>query len=37
MMNLKYTQCDGMDGIDGFQDKNRWWILVNKIKNLRVP
>ena len=27
----------GMDWIDLAQDRDRWWVLVNAVMNLRVP
>jgi hypothetical protein len=27
----------GMDWIDMAQDRDRWWAVVNAVKNLRVP
>jgi hypothetical protein len=27
----------GVDSIHPAQDRNRWWALVNKLMNLRVP
>jgi len=27
----------GLDWIDLAQDRDRWWALVNAVKNLRVP
>jgi hypothetical protein len=27
----------GMDWIDLAQDRDRWWILVHAVRNLRVP
>ena len=27
----------GLDWIDLYQDRNRWWALVNAVMNLRVP
>jgi hypothetical protein len=28
---------EGMDWIDLAQGRDRWWALVNVVKNLRVP
>ena len=27
----------GTDSIDVAQDRDRWWVLVNVVMNLRVP
>jgi hypothetical protein len=27
----------GMDWIDVTQDRDRWWAIVNTVRNLRVP
>jgi hypothetical protein len=27
----------GMDWMDVAQDRDRWWVLVNAVMNLRVP
>jgi hypothetical protein len=27
----------GMDWIDMAQDRDRWWVLVSAVMNLRVP
>jgi hypothetical protein len=27
----------GMDWIDLAEDRDRWWVLVNAVMNLRVP
>ena len=27
----------GIDWIDLAQDRDRWWVLVNAVMNLRVP
>ena len=27
----------GMDWIDLIEDRNRWWVLVSAVMNLRVP
>jgi len=36
-MNPKGVGCGGTDWIGRFQDRDRWWALVNAVMNLRVP
>jgi hypothetical protein len=35
-MNLQKVGCVGMDWIQLAQDRDRWWVLVNAVMNLRV-
>jgi len=36
---LKWTtqQWRGMEWIDVVHDRDRWWVLVNAVMNIRVP
>jgi hypothetical protein len=36
-MHLQELICGGIDWIDLAQDRDRWWVLVNAVKNLQVP
>jgi hypothetical protein len=36
-MDLREVGWEGMDWIELIQDRDRWWVLVNAVTNLRVP
>jgi hypothetical protein len=36
-MDLKEMGREGVDWIDVFQDRDKWWTIVNTVINLRVP
>jgi hypothetical protein len=36
-MDFQDRRCGGMDWIDLVRDRERWWSLVNVVKNFRVP
>jgi len=36
-MDIQEVVCEGMDWIDGAQDRDRWQPLVNAVMNLWVP
>jgi len=35
-MDLQGVGCGSMDWMDLAQDRDRWWALVNGVKNIRV-
>ena len=36
-MDVQEVGCGGMDWIELAHDRDRWWTLVNAVKNLRGP
>jgi len=36
MMDLREVGCGGTDWIELAEDRDRWWVLVNAVMNLRV-
>jgi hypothetical protein len=36
-MDLREVWWDGVDWMHLVQDRNQWWVVVNTVRNLRVP
>jgi hypothetical protein len=36
-MNIREITYEGVDWIHQAQDRDRYWVLVNTVMNLRVP
>jgi hypothetical protein len=36
-VDFQELRCGDMDWIDLAQDRERWWVLVNAVMNIRVP
>ena len=36
-IDIKELECGVMDSNELFEDRERWWALVNAVMNIRVP